>query len=79
MSGVQHGNPGSKINVLIALDIRNGAVFCRLGIKITHHAHPTRGGIQTTLLQVFIVHSLHLVHKHIWVELRFKFRRRLVL
>ncbi len=62
VSGVQHGNPGGKINVLIAFDIGNRAVFCRLGIKITHNTHATRGGIQTTLLQVFIVHSLHLVH-----------------
>ncbi|MNN95819.1 hypothetical protein D3C81_2146940 [compost metagenome] len=65
MSGIQDGNPGSKINILIAFDIGNGAVFCRLGEKVTHYAHATRGCIQTTLLQVFIVHSLHLVHKHI--------------
>ena len=77
--GVQHGNPGGKINILIALNIGNRAVFCRLGVKITHDTHATRGGIQTTLLQVFIVHSLHLVHKYISVELPFKFRRHLVL
>ncbi len=28
VSGVQHGNPGGKINVLIAFDIGNCAVFC---------------------------------------------------
>lgn len=64
MSGVQHRDACGEIDVLVALNILQRGVFCRLGEEVTHYANPARGGRKTTLMEFIVAHVSHLLTLH---------------
>ena len=42
MPGIQHGDPGGKINILVTFYIPHRGVFGFIGIEVTHDADTAR-------------------------------------